>query len=98
MNAAANDDTTLAYRAQCGRHQRTDWREDDCRIELARWRDVGITRPDRAHVEREGLCRFVPGAGKGVNLALLVTRYLCNDMGGGPETVNTEPHRIITGH
>src|SRR4030095_6232968 len=48
MNSAADNGAALSEIFKCDRNERTNRREDDCRIQLFRWRFIGTSCPSCA--------------------------------------------------
>jgi hypothetical protein len=91
VDAAADDGSAFADGFERLGHKFSGGSEDDRGIQLHRGHFVRAADPNGAETHGELFCRFVAGAGKGINLALLILGNLRDDMRRGAETVNTEP-------
>ena len=76
------------------RHERTDGREDDRRVQGLRRRFIGTASPFRAEPTREILRGHVARSCEREHFAALVARDLRNDVRGGSEAVNPKSFRV----
>ncbi len=83
VNAAEHDRTAFAHGFERVRHERSNGREDDGRIEGRGRALVGAAGPDAAQLAREALRRRIAFSGEGVDGDALVPGDLGHDVGGG---------------
>ena len=89
MDAAADDDASFGDGLQSERHKIPNRSEDDCGIEFC-WRQfVRTASPNRTEFDCKLLRFLVPRTREGVDLALLITRDLRDDVRCRAESVNT---------
>ena len=90
VNPGANDNATLAHRRERGRHQFTDRRIDDRRVERLGRSFAGAAGPGGTEAQGKSLRGRVAGAREGKNLAPLFARDLHDDMGRRAKAIKTE--------
>src|SRR5690242_11836326 len=90
VDTSTDDNSTRANCAQRGGHQGPHGREDYCRVELFRWRNIRIASPCSAHSDRKLLGGFITAPGKREQLFSLMTQDLRHDMCCGAKTINAD--------
>jgi hypothetical protein len=94
VNAAADQCSALAQRAQRGGHQRTDRCEDDRGVELHGRRSIAVARPGSSELQCELLRTDIARAREGVDLLAMPPCDLRNDVCGGAEAIDAKPLRV----
>src|SRR5437762_1265454 len=94
MNSATHDDAATIDRAQCRRHQRADWRENNGRIEFLRRCFIRSARPDGTEADREFLRLRISRARESENVPALMPRDLGHDVSGRAKTIKADSLRI----
>jgi len=90
VDPAAHHDAAASYRPQGDGHQLSRGREDDRGVQLFARAIGGASRPHRSHLEREVPPLLVARTHEGEDPAPLVAGDLDDDVGGGPEAVESE--------
>ena len=94
MDAGANDAPAGANRGERGGNERADGREDDGGVERLGRQLVRAAGPDGPEAPRERLSRAIAGPRKRIDVAVLGSRDLREQMRRGAEAVETEPARV----
>lgn len=94
MDPAADHSPALVHGAESQWDKGPRRREDDGGIELLRRQFVGTARPNRAQPQRKLLRSRVAWAREREDMTALELCNLGNDVGSGPESVESEALRV----
>src|SRR5579872_7330767 len=90
MNAPADHGASWPNRGQSGGNERSNRRENNCRVQFFRRAILRSASPDRARLFGETLRLFVAAPGEGVDAAALMPRDLRNDVRRRAESVDAQ--------